>query len=212
MTAGFDAAYAERGGVHWLVETDGRRTPLPLRRWHGPAEPAVRALVDRCTGPAVDVGCGPGRVAAELAARGLISFGIDTSPVAVRLTRRRGAAALRRNVFDPLPGEGRWSNVLLVDGNIGIGGDPQALLRRCAQLLRRGGTVLVELGPPGTGLWRGRAHVTRELEASMPHRAPRFRWARVGVDAVEELAAETGLRLRATFTVEARWFAELERP
>lgn len=212
MTAGFDGAYARRGDVHWLVETGGRRTRLPLRRWHGQAEPAVRALVDRCTGPAVDVGCGPGRVAAELAARGLISFGLDTSAAAVRLTRRRGAAALRRNVFDPLPGEGRWANVLLVDGNIGIGGDPLILLRRCAQLLRAGGTVLVELDPPGSGLWRGRAHVTRDPAAAPSREAGQFRWARVGVDAAAGLAAEAGLRLRAVFTVDARWFGELERP
>lgn len=212
MTAGFHTAYTAGGTVHWLVETGGRRTRLPLRRWYGPAEPAVRALVDRCTGPAVDVGCGPGRVAAELAARGLISFGIDTSPAAVQLTRQRGATALRRDVFDPLPGEGRWSNVLLVDGNIGIGGDPVTLLQRCAQLLRPGGTVLVELDPPGAGLWRGRAHVAREPGAARPDRGPEFRWARVGVDAADRLAALAGLRVRAVFTVDERWFGELERP
>lgn len=212
MTAGFEAVYARHGARHWLVETGGRRTLLPLRRWHGPAEPAVRTLVDRCTGPAVDVGCGPGRVAAELAIRGLISFGIDTSAAAVRLTRRRGAAALRRNVFDPLPGEGHWANVLLVDGNIGIGGDPLTLLRRCAQLLRRGGTVLVELDPPGTGMWRGQAHVTEEPTAAPPRHGPRFRWARVSADAARWLADEAGLQVRTVFTIDARWFADLERP
>lgn len=212
MTAGFDAAYAEHGAVPWLVEAGGRRTRLPVRRWHGRAEPAVRALVDRCTGPAVDVGCGPGRVTAELTARGLVCFGIDTSPAAVRLTRRRGAAALRRDVFDPLPGEGRWTNILLVDGNIGIGGDPAALLRRCAQLLRSGGTVLVELDAPGAGLWRGRAYLAWGPAARAPRRGPDFRWARLGVDAAEELAAEAGLRLRAVFALDDRWFAELVRP
>lgn len=206
MSAGFEVAYAVDGAVHWLVDASGRRTRLPVRRWHGAAEPAVRALVDRCTGPAIDVGCGPGRVAAHVAARGLVCFGIDTSPAAVRLTRRRGAAALRRDVFDPLPGEGRWTNVLLVDGNIGIGGDPVALLRRCAQLLRPGGTVLVEFDPPGTGLWRGTAHIARG-----PRRGPDFRWARVSIDAAERLAAEAGLRLRVTLTLDGRWFAELER-
>jgi SAM-dependent methyltransferase len=211
MTAGFDQTYTGRGAVHWLVETSGRRTRLPLRRWHGPAEPAVRALVKRCTGPAVDVGCGPGRAVAELAARGLISCGIDISPAAVRLTRRRGAAALRRDVFDPLPAEGRWTNVLLIDGNIGIGGDPHTLLRRCAQLLRRGGTVLAELDAPGTGLWRGQAYVAHEPGTARLN-GPRFRWARVGADAADGLAAAAGLRVRAVFTMDGRWFAELEKP
>ena len=49
---------------------------------------------------------------------------------------RRGGAALRRDVFAPLPGEGRWYTALLADGNVGIGGDPVALLqpapRRCS--------------------------------------------------------------------------------
>ena len=51
-------------------------------------------------------------------------------PEAVAQTPDRGVAAIRRNVFDALPGEGRWRTALLADGNIGIGGDPAALLRR----------------------------------------------------------------------------------
>ena len=39
--------------------------------------------------------------------------------------RARGAAVLRRSVFDPLPGRGTVGDAaLLLDGNIGIGGDP----------------------------------------------------------------------------------------
>ena len=41
-----------------------------------------------------------------------------------------GGPALVRSVFETLPGEGRWDTVLLMDGNIGIGGDPAALLGR----------------------------------------------------------------------------------
>ncbi|MEJ3745590.1 class I SAM-dependent methyltransferase [Actinomycetes bacterium KLBMP 9797] len=201
MTA-FAAAYTSAAGG-WLVDSAGRRTRLPLRRWHGPTEPALRAVLDRCTGPAVDAGCGPGRVAAELAHRGLIALGIDTCPAAVRLTRRRGAAALRRDVFDPLPAEGRWAHVLLMDGNIGIGGDPVTLLRRCAHLLRPGGTVLVELDGPGTGLWRGQARVGP---------GPLFSWARLGVEALGPVAARAGLTVRAVVARDGRWFAELERP
>jgi hypothetical protein len=39
-----------------------------------------------------------------------------------------------------------------------------------------------------------------------------FRWARVGVDAIEELAADAGLPLQDTFTAGGRWFARLQRP
>jgi uncharacterized protein len=201
---GWEAAFAGGAGVHWLIDSAGRLSRLPVRRWQGPPEPAVRAVVDRCTGPTVDVGCGPGRVAAEVAGRGLLSLGIDTSAAAVRLTRRRGAAALRRDVFGPLPAEGRWSHVLLVDGNIGIGGDPTALLRRCAALLRPLGTILVEVDPPGeTSRWQG--------QAAIVGRGRPFRWARLGVEAVHQVAAESRLTVRAVFWRDGRWFAELER-
>lgn len=201
------AAAVARGG-RLLVDDEGRLTRLPVHRWHGPAEPAVRAVVDRCAGPTVDVGCGPGRAAAEVAARGLVSLGIDTSALAVRLTRRRGATALLRDVFGTLPAEGRWSHVLLLDGNIGIGGAPATLLSRCAELLAPGGTVLAELETPGSGRWQG----TASLLAARSHGDGRsFRWARVGVEAIHQLAAEARLTVRAVFERDRRWFAELER-
>jgi uncharacterized protein len=202
----FAAAVAR--GRSLLVDDRGHTTWLPAHRWHGPAEPAVRAVVDRCGGPTVDVGCGPGRAAAEVAARGLVALGIDTSALAVRLTRRRGATALRRDVFDPLPAEGRWSHVLLLDGNIGIGGAPATLLRRCAVLLAPGGTVLVELDPPGSGRWQGNATL---LSARLRGGGGSFRWARVGAEAVQQVAAEARLTVRTVFERDRRWFAEMER-
>jgi len=199
---GFTGAYAASPAT-WLVDDRGISQRLPLPRWYGPAEPSLRALLDRCAGPALDIGCGPGRAAAELASRGLVALGIDTCAAAVRLARDRGAAALHRSVFAPLPGEGRWQHALLLDGNIGIGGDPVALLRRCGQLLRPGGTVLVEIDAPGTGLWRGTARLGP---------GPVFAWARLGTEALEPVAARAGLTVRTLREHDGRWFAELERP
>ena len=215
---GFDAALAQ-GEAHWLIDTAGERAELPVHRWHGPAEPAARELIDRCVGPTLDIGCGPGRLTTELAHRGVVSFGIDTSATAVRLTRGRGGRALRLSVYDRLPAEGRWSHVLLADGNIGIGGDPVALLRRCADLLRPGGTILVELDP-GADVWRGRARVVPDGLRTGPAAGgdahtgygPSFPWARLGAGAIDRLAVSVGLTVRAAFCRDGRWFAELERP
>ncbi|MCG5436276.1 class I SAM-dependent methyltransferase [Micromonospora sp. PSH25] len=196
---------------HWLVHTDGRRDLLPVRRWHGPPEPAVESVAARCAGPTIDLGCGPGRLTRALAQRGLVALGVDISAEAVRLTQGRGVVALRRDVFEPLPGEGRWAHALLIDGNIGIGGDPVRLLRRCGALIAADGTLVVEVQPPGAGLWRGQAYVLSGSSGDRELRGPAFRWARVGAEAVARTAAAAGLRVADRFRFGARWFAELAR-
>ncbi|MFJ6166958.1 class I SAM-dependent methyltransferase [Micromonospora orduensis] len=207
---GFAAVLADRASDgRWLVDGDGVRRPLPVARWHGDAEPAVAALVGRCAGPTLDLGCGPGRLTVELTRAGRTAVGVDVSATAVRLTRARGAVALRRDLFDPLPGEGRWAHAVLIDGNIGIGGDPVALLRRCRDLLAAGGTVLVELEPPGAGLWRGQARVAAAHGPGQLLLGPAFRWARLDVRAVHPVADAAGLAVRQVFRWGRRWFGEL---
>ncbi|MGH3776294.1 MAG: methyltransferase domain-containing protein [Pseudonocardiaceae bacterium] len=185
----FDPALAGRRAR--LVGDDGRIVPVAVERWLAPADGDDDWLLDRCTGPTVDLGCGPGRLVAELACRGLPALGVDCSHSAVRQCHSRGAPVLHRDVFARLPGEGRWHHVLLADGNIGIGGDPTRLLRRCAALLRPDGTMLVEAGHPGVGLWRGAAR----LQVAGAATGPWFPWAVAGLQALVALAAQIGLRV-----------------
>ncbi|MGW2787733.1 class I SAM-dependent methyltransferase [Streptomyces populi] len=118
--------------------------PLDVERFCAAPDAADLEVLLRCVGPVLDVGCGPGRLVSALARRGVPALGVDISPAAVARTRHEGGAALRRSVFDRLPGEGHWSSVLLMDGNIGIGGDPAALLGRLRALPSPGGRLLVE--------------------------------------------------------------------
>lgn len=189
-----------------LLDTAGRALRhLNPRAWHR-LDHGDLGLLTRCGGPTLDIGCGPGRLVAGLAAAGISALGIDVSPTAVRLARRRGAHAVRADVFGAVPGEGVWRHALLADGNIGIGGDPRRLLRRCADLVHPGGTILVEADPPGICGWAGAAVLHDGERASAP-----FPWAFVGADELAPLAATCGLAVTETWSEEGRWFACLAR-
>ncbi|HVW31522.1 MAG TPA: methyltransferase domain-containing protein, partial [Acidimicrobiia bacterium] len=188
---------------------DGTALPLDPGRWHAEPTPGEARLVEGMAGPVLDVGCGPGRFVIGLAQRGTVALGVDPAPAAVALCRSKGAPVLQKSVFDPLPGQGRWRTVLLADGNIGIGGDPERLLRRCAELLASDGTVIVEVEAPSThpAGWRPyRARLERGGALG-----PWFAWAVVGADAIGALARAAGLRLRRLESIpaEGRWFAHL---
>jgi SAM-dependent methyltransferase len=157
-----------------------------------------------CDGPTIDLGCGPGRLLAGLVARGVPALGIDQSATAVELARRSGAPALRRDVFGPLPGAGRWSTVLLADGNVGIGGDPWRVLSRAGELLKNGGRCVTEFDC-GT---RGVVQRWVRLESARTV-GPWFRWASVGVDSARRLAGDVGLTITSTHTFGNRALATL---
>jgi SAM-dependent methyltransferase len=188
-----------------LTTTWGTRIDLPVDRWRARCDAVETALLARLPDPVLDVGCGPGRLVAALAAAGRPALGIDTSPVAVAEAWQRGAPVLRRSVFGGLPGEGRWGAVILLDGNVGIGGDPIALLARAATLLRPGGTVLAEVEPPG----RPSQALTVRIEAGDVTTGPWFPWATVGADGVAAVARSAGLRLAALEQGDDRWFARV---
>jgi SAM-dependent methyltransferase len=188
-----------------LRTADGREHRFDAAGWCRPHRPGDTGLLDRCTGATLDVGCGPGRLTSALSRRGRPALGVDVSGVAVNLTRAGGALALRRDVFAPLPGEGRWEHLLLADGNIGIGGDPVALLRRCRDLLAPHGRLHAELEPPGTAGWSGDA----TLHAGDPPAGAPLRWAQVAADELEPLARDAGLVPLSHWTEAARWFATL---
>ena len=197
-------ASALRGEPTVVVRDGEQPTVLPVEAWHRPADHHDLSLVGLCVGPTIDVGCGPGRLTEALAAAGHVALGIDVVDAAVALTRARGAAAVRRDVFDRVPGEGRWSTALLADGNIGIGGDPAALLRRVRHLLAPAGRVVVEVAGPGVRTVRGWASLEAPGRRSRP-----FRWATLGLDDVVVTAAAAGLGVLAVHHLGERHAAVL---
>lgn len=191
----------------WVRHDDGEVRYLPVRKWLGGRDADGefdRTILTLCKGPTIDLGCGPGRLVTELVRRGVPALGVDQSATAVGIARRSGAPVLRRDVFEPLPGTGRWQTVLLADGNVGLGGDPLRVLRRSAELLKRGGHCIVEFEAVVTGVRTGWVR----LESSRTI-GPWFRWASVGIDCAAELADEAGLSLSGIHPIGGRVVASL---
>jgi SAM-dependent methyltransferase len=188
-----------------LRTAGGEARLLPVERWTADPAPEEDDVLARAVAPVLDVGCGPGRHVLSLARAGYLVLGIDVAPYAVVLARSQGAPVLERSVFARVPGAGRWATVLLLDGNVGIAGDPPTLLRRIGALLRPGGRLLTELEPPGTP--GGRELVRLEVDGRA---GPWFPWARVGVDDAGAVAGSAGMVIREVWSGAGRWFARLD--
>ncbi|MET8682853.1 methyltransferase domain-containing protein [Streptomyces sp. NPDC004732] len=195
------------GGPLFLRRADGWLLPLEVERWCAGADAADLEVVGRCEGAVLDIGCGPGRLVAALCARGRRALGIDVSEAAVTHTVKLGGQALHRSVFAPLPGEGRWGTALLLDGNVGIGGDPSALLDRTAELLEPGGLLIAETAPVDID---ERVDV-RLVPATDLHglsESP-FPWARLGTPALLRYAGRAGWRAAGQWSAGGRCFVAL---
>ncbi len=199
----------------WIRHEDGRVRPLPANRWLGERdedapfdapfdEPFDEAVTQMCAAPTIELGCGPARLVARLIRRGIPALGIDRSATAIRLAGRGGAPALLGDVFEPLPGTGHWQTVLLVDGNIGLGGDPRRILGRAAELLCPGGRCVAEFDTEAVGV-----HARWVRLESAREVGPWFRWASVGVDSAATLAGQVGLTLTGVRLVGGRVIADL---
>ncbi|GAC1610610.1 MAG: class I SAM-dependent methyltransferase [Mycobacteriales bacterium] len=186
---------------------------LPVARWCAETEdPDVAALAWLRTelpvrAAVIDLGCGPGRHSANLLAQGLRVLGVDISARAVELARARGVDARLGDVLGPLPapvrGGGGWDAVLLLDGNIGLGGDPTLLLCRVRDLLTPRGVVLVELDKDGIT-----DNVEVQLSDGVSNSTP-FRWSRLGADRLADVACVAGLHVLGPRTIGGRVFALL---
>jgi len=199
---GLAAALPVEGFPHHVLEgEDGESVRLDVAKYAAAPDATDAELLDRCTGPTLDIGCGPGRLSAELARRGIPSLGVDVAPVALLLARAAGATTLRRSVFDPLPGEGRWPHALLIDGNIGIGGDPAALLARIKALLQpAGGELVVEAAADD---------IDERHRLRVDGRGAALPWARLGTAALRAVAEPLGYTLAATWQSADRHFVAL---
>jgi hypothetical protein len=141
---------------------------------------------------------------AALAGRGVPALGVDVAPAAVALTRSRGGLALRRSVFDRLPGAGRWHTAVVADGNIGIGGDVGGLLTRIRELLAPGGQALIVVEATDTDR-------RLEVDVTGPDGAVvgSFPWARIGAESLTRLGRDCGFARLSDWSCGPRHFVAL---
>ena len=115
-----------------------------MRRWPKTERQAIRLA----RGRVLDVGCGAGRVALHLQDRGHEVVGIDLSPLAVEVSRRRGVQDARElpvtRVGDEL---GRFDTIVMFGNNFGLMGSRRRapwLLRRFRSMANEDARILAE--------------------------------------------------------------------
>lgn len=104
----------------------------PVRSWMGVERRALRYA----RGRVLDVGCGAGRVALELQARGRDVVAIDPSPGAVEVARRRGVRDVRPMRLEDVSAKlGHFDTALMYGNNFGLFAS-RSKARRLLKVLR----------------------------------------------------------------------------
>jgi SAM-dependent methyltransferase len=117
-------AVGGRTAAHEIVERDDGFIGLstfdylaPVRRWKAVERRGLRYV----RGRVLDVGCGAGRVALELQARGREVVAIDPSPGAVDVARKLGVRDVRlMRLEDVEESLGQFGTVLMYGNNFGL--------------------------------------------------------------------------------------------
>ena len=128
------------------IEADGgpRCYLHEFDKW-GPHEQSAIALA---RGRVLDIGCGAGRVGVHLQQKGLEVVGIDNSPLAVRVCRKRGLKRTHvMSITQIGPKLGRFDTLVMFGNNFGLFGNLQRarrLLRRFWRLTNPGAQILAE--------------------------------------------------------------------
>jgi SAM-dependent methyltransferase len=127
---------------HYLAEPD---------EW----QPHDRRALRLVRGAVLDIGTGAGRTALELQRRGMAVTGLDTSPGAIEVARRRGLRDTVLNTVDAYArSAARYDTFLLLGNNLGLIEGPErapVFLAALAELARPGARIIAQgTDPYGT--------------------------------------------------------------
>jgi SAM-dependent methyltransferase len=196
----------------------------PFRRWPAHNRRAMRFV----RGRVLDVGCGAGRVCLHLQERGLEVVGIDISPGAVEVCRRRGVLDTRLcRIEDVDASLGVFDTIVMFGNNLGLLASKakgRRLLRRFHELTSDRGRIVAETrdvyrtDDPAHLAYhernRRRGRLPGQTRIRVRYRqlkTPWFDYVMVSPDELEALLAGTGWRLARTFDAGDLYVAVIEK-
>jgi 2-polyprenyl-3-methyl-5-hydroxy-6-metoxy-1,4-benzoquinol methylase len=105
-----------------------------------------RLVADRAVGRVLDIGCGAGRFALYLERMGRDVVGIDVSPLAIEVCRRRGLKDARvMSVEEVDTSLGKFDTVLMLGNNLALLGSARGakrILKRLSAVVVPGGSII----------------------------------------------------------------------
>jgi SAM-dependent methyltransferase len=114
----------------FYIVSEGVEEPLDLAFYLSDRVRSVEAkALSHAVGRILDIGCGAGRVMAYLQALGHDVVGIDIDAKLVELCRKRGLTRVSVSSYEQLTDVGTFETLLLMDRNIGMGGNTEGLLK-----------------------------------------------------------------------------------
>ena len=177
----------------------------------------------------MDVGCGAGRHALYLQDKGHEVVGIDNSPLAIEVCRRRGVKDARLLSIGRVSSKlGRFDTILMFGGNFGLVGNfekGKRLLRRFAQITSRRGRILASSVDPydtddpmnleyhKANQRKGRMSGQIRLRVRYKtYKSAWFDWLIVSRDEMREMLEDTGWKLTKTIEITGpRYIAVIEK-
>jgi SAM-dependent methyltransferase len=196
----------------------------PFRRW----PPVQRQAMRFARGRVLDVGCGGGRVCLHLQERGHEVVGIDISPGAVEVCRRRGARDVRLCSIDHVDDSlGVFDTIVMLGNNFGLfasAAKAKRLLRRFHRLTSEHGRIVAETrdvyrtDDPAHLAYhernRSRGRMSGQIRIRVryrDHATPWFDYLMVSQDELDGLLEGTGWQLQRVLESEDTYVAIVDK-
>jgi SAM-dependent methyltransferase len=174
-------------------------------------------------GKVLDIGCGAGRHAVYLQEKGFDVLGIDTSPLAIKVCKKRGLKKAKRLSIDQINQKlGRFDTLLMLGNNFGLFENfhkAKRLLKRFHKITSRKARIIAESSDPyqtdepdhleyhrynrKCGRMSGQIKLRVRYKK---HVTPWFDYLLVSKDEMREILEGTGWQVKRFFDSKSPWY------